>query len=112
MLGALVLAVRFACELAALASLAWWGADESGIALAITTPVVAATLWGTLVAPRARHRLRDPWRFAAESVVWAGAIAALVALDRPALAAALGLLAITTAIAARRFEPDLVRADR
>ncbi len=112
MLGPVVMGLRFACELAALGALAWWGAAASGTALAIALPIVAATYWGLLVAPRAPHRLRDPLRFAAESLVWAAAVAALVMLGRIGLGAGFGVVAIATAIGARRFEPGLVASPR
>jgi hypothetical protein len=100
-----VLAIRFACELAALGAIGWWGARAGGVPLAIALPAVAATLWGAWIAPRARHRLRDPLRLAAESVVWFGAIAALAGLGQLAAAVGFGVIALGTAIAARRYEP-------
>ena len=107
-IGFIVLAIRFACELAALAALGWWGARASGIVLAIALPVAAATLWGAVVAPRARHRLRDPLRFAAECIVWASAVLALVDGGQAVLAAGFGVVAIGIAIASRWYEPDAV----
>ena len=111
-MATLVLGIRFACELFALAALAWWGHDEAGLALAIGLPVAAAVLWGAWVAPRARHRLTDPLRFAVESIVWAGAIAALIGVGRIAIAVTLGVLAIASAAAARRYEPPVVARSR
>jgi len=110
-LGAIVMTVRFACELAALAIAAWWGHRTFGIAAAIGAPALIGVVWGLWIAPRAANRLRDPLRFALESVVWAGAIAALVALDRPILAAGFGVAAFGTAIGARRFEPEVSNGD-
>lgn len=107
-MAALVLTLRFACELAALGALGWWGRREGGIALAIVLPVLAATLWGVAIAPRAKRRLRDPWRFVAESIVWAGAIAALVLLDRVELAIGFGVIAFATAVGARKYEAAAV----
>ena len=57
-------------------------------------------------AARSR-RLADPMRFAVESLVWIGAIAVLVDLDRLELAIAFGVLAFVTAAAARRYEPQV-----
>jgi len=110
-LGAIVMAIRFACELAALAITAWWGHRSFGIAAAICAPALVGILWGLWIAPRATKRLRDPLRFGVESVVWASAIAALVALDRPILAAGFGVAAFGTAIGARRFEPEVSNRD-
>lgn len=106
----IVLAARFMCELAALAALAWWGAGAGGVLAAIALPGAAALMWGTVVAPRAKHRLRDPLRFVAESLVWSGAIAALVARHQLALAVGFGVVAFGTAFAARRFEPEVTPA--
>ena len=111
-MAALVLTLRFACELAALGALAWWGRDEGGIVLAIALPLLAATLWGLAIAPRAKRRLRDPWRFATESIVWIGAIAALVLVYRFELAIGFAIVAFATAIGARKYEPDAVSASR
>jgi hypothetical protein len=104
-MGMIVLTIRFGCELAALAALGWYGYREAGIALAVGLPVVAGALWGAWVAPRAQHRLRDPQRFAVESVVWLGAIASLVGVGRLELAIGFGALAFATALGARRYEP-------
>jgi hypothetical protein len=55
------LALKFLLELAALAAFGLWGASISdgvwAVLLAISLPVVAAALWGTLAAPKARRRL-------------------------------------------------------
>lgn len=99
--------IRFACELAALAAAGVWGWSRGGIALAIAAPLLIAILWGAWIAPRARRRLADPMRFTVESLVWIGAIAALVDLDRLELAIAFGALAFITAAAARRYEPQV-----
>ena len=104
-MGFAILTVRFACELAALAILAWWGARTAGAPLAIAAPLAAALLWGAWVAPKASRRLRDPLRFAAESVVWAGSTAALVALGHAVLAAGFAAISLVTAVLARRHEP-------
>lgn len=58
------LAVRFLLELCALAALAVWGwqvPDQIvvSVLLAIAAPLVAATVWGLWVAPKAGHRLDD-----------------------------------------------------
>lgn len=109
-MGYVVLAIRFACELAALGALGWWGARAGSVPLAIALPAAAAIFWGVLIAPRARHRLRDPLRLAAESVVWFGAIAALADLGQVAAAIGFGVIALVTAVAARRYEPAVAPA--
>ena len=103
--------IRFVCELAALAVLGWWGARTGGVVLAIALPVVAGTLWGAWVAPKAPRRLRDPARFAVESIVWISAIVVLVLLRQPLAAAGFGSLALATAVAARRYEPEVSNGD-
>ncbi|MGE5184093.1 MAG: YrdB family protein [Acidobacteriota bacterium] len=103
--------LRFACELAALGALGWWGVSTGGAPLAIVGPVAAGVLWGTWVAPKARHRLRDPARFAVESIVWVAAVAALVSERQLVAAIVLGVVALATAIGARRYEPQVRNLD-
>lgn len=93
--------VRFACELAALAALGVWGYHAGGWPLAVAAPVAGALLWGVWVAPKARRRARDPWRFLLELVVFGSATAALLDLGQPALAAIFLALAVLSAGAAR-----------
>jgi hypothetical protein len=57
------------------------------------------------IAPKARRRLRDPARFAAETLVWIAAAGALADRGGPRWAVAFGALALITAVGARRFEP-------
>lgn len=101
--------VRFLCELAALVAVGWWGYHVH-VALAVVLPLVVAVVWGLAVAPRAKRRLRDPWRFVVESGVWVGATAALASM--PAVAIAFGVLAFATAVGARKYEPSASGPDR
>ncbi len=110
MIGFAVMALRFGCELAALAALAWWGRSIH-LALAIAAPLATCIVWGLWVAPRGRHRLRDPLRFAVESIVWLAAIAGLIAIDHLPIAIGLGVLAFATAVGARSFEPEVRSTD-
>jgi hypothetical protein len=105
----IVMAIRFRCELAMLAALALWGAQAGGVPVAIAAPLIAGIVWGVWIAPRARHRLRDPARFAVESVLWLAATLAL--LDRLPLAIAFAVLAFATAAGARHFEPEVRKND-
>ena len=61
LLRQLNLALKFLLELSALAAFGLWGASLSdgatAVLLAIGLPALAAGLWGTLAAPRARRRL-------------------------------------------------------
>jgi hypothetical protein len=89
----------FASELALLAVLAVAGAAASmglawRIVLAVAGPVLAVAIWGLLIAPRARHRLRDPVRLAAETVLFAASSVALALAGQVLLAAVFAILAI------------------
>lgn len=60
-----MLAFRFAIELATYALLAWAGASANAglavrIVLAIGLPTIVIVIWFRAMAPRARHRLREP----------------------------------------------------
>lgn len=89
-IATLNLLVRFLLELAALAALAWWGADAGDDALTSALlgaglPLAAAALWTLFVAPRRRHELPRAVRFLVQVLVLGGAAAALVAADHPVL---------------------------
>lgn len=94
------LAAKFLLELAALAAFALWGASITdgapAVVLAIGLPALAAVLWGTFAAPKARRRLPLPLRapfelgvfalgalalWQAESVAWAAAFAAIAVVN-------------------------------
>jgi hypothetical protein len=108
--SSLLLAVRFATELATMAVLAW-AAASAGIALgwrivlAVLGPVLVAVVWGLAVAPRARHRLADPWRLGAETVIFVVATAALALAGDGVAAAAYAVIAIGTAFVLRVVVP-------
>jgi hypothetical protein len=102
--GSFILTIRFLSEIAALVAVGWWGYHVH-LALAFALPLIVAVVWGLFVAPRAKTRLRDPWRFLVESLVWIGATAALV--TNVPLAVAFGVLAFGTAVLARRYEPGV-----
>jgi Protein of unknown function (DUF2568) len=106
----LLLAVRFLTELALIAVLVWAGVGVSlplaaRIVIAVAAPVLAMVIWGLWMAPRARHRLADPLRLAAELVLFAVAAAAL-ALTGPVLAAVVfAVIAMGVAVALRAVAP-------
>ncbi|MCL4264940.1 MAG: DUF2568 domain-containing protein [Anaerolineae bacterium] len=86
--------VRFVLELCMLAALAYGGFQLVGgwlirVAVGIGAPLLAATVWGLLIAPKAKRRLAEPWRFLVELVLFGLAAAALVGVARPSLAIAL-----------------------
>lgn len=88
---------RFLLELCMLAALAFWGFQLDGgwplrLVMGIGAPLLAVTIWGLLIAPKAKRRLADPWRFLLELVLFLAAAAALVAVARPLLAALLLIL--------------------
>jgi Protein of unknown function (DUF2568) len=105
-----VLTIRFLTELAMLAALAGAGATaDTGLAwrivLAVLGPVLAAVIWGAAIGPRARRRLADPLRLAAEIALFLAASAGL-ALDGFVLAAVIfAILAIGTAVLVRVVTP-------
>jgi hypothetical protein len=92
-LRGVTLTARFLCELAMLAALAFWGyVAGDGVwawLLGILAPVVAAVIWGTFVAPRAKLPVPAPVRVAIELALYGAAAAGLAAAGQP-LAARLG----------------------
>ena len=85
------LALRFLLELCALAALGYWGfktgaSPVAKIGLGIGAPLLAAIVWGMLVAPRAP--IPAPWllRLIVELVVFGLAAAALYSAGHPTLA--------------------------
>jgi hypothetical protein len=98
--SALNLALRFACEVAALAAVAWCG-WRINPALGVVFPLVVAGVWGLWIAPKARRRLSDPPRFVLELAVFAAAAAALVSVGQPLLAALFAAAAVATATLVR-----------
>src|SRR4051794_41656655 len=88
---AILLALRFVCEMAALAAVAYWGQQATdgvaGIALAAITVAVVAVVWGVFLAPKRRLEVGLPVRLMIELAVWTAAAAALWSAARPTLAA-------------------------
>jgi hypothetical protein len=94
------LVLRFACELAALVAVAWFGWHVFA-PLGVVFPLLLAGVWGLGIAPRARRRWRDPLRFAAELVIFAAATASFVAVGQTAVAIVFAVLAVVTAALVR-----------
>jgi hypothetical protein len=90
---AVVLAVRFALELALLVVVAWWAWDRvgswGGLALAAILVAAVAVAWGAVVSPRARLAVPSLVRIAVEVALFGAAALALVGLGRPAWGALL-----------------------
>jgi Protein of unknown function (DUF2568) len=116
-LRGVTLALRFLCELAMLAALAWWGfgvGDGAGAwLLGIGAPLLAAAVWGGFVAPKARWPVPGPVRVAIELVLFAAAAAALAAAGQPLAAAVLGAAGLVTSLLneaqERRAGPETIR---
>ena len=94
---ALALTLRFACEIALVVAVVWWGWPVAGIVLGLGVIAV----WGAFVAPKARRRLRDPLRLIVELALFACATAAYAAVAGAAVAAIFAVLAVATALPAR-----------
>jgi hypothetical protein len=96
------LALKFVLELAALAAFGIWGASiadgPAAVLLAIGLPIVVAALWGTLAAPRARHRLPLRLRAPFELGVLALASIALWQAGWGVAAAAFAAIAVVNAM--------------
>lgn len=104
-------ALRFLLELAALAILALWGFVVgpnliSAIALGVGAPAFAIVLWGRYVAPRAKHFLPLAGRLAVETLVFGSAVAALIWLNRPVLAALFGVIAAANSVVIHLYRHD------
>jgi len=88
---ALLEAVAFGLELAALAAFALWGDDVGGLALAVALPVLVAAVWGYALSPRARLRIPRRPKLAARVGVLLLSAVALWAAGHRGWAVALGL---------------------
>jgi uncharacterized protein DUF2568 len=116
-LRGVTLTARFLCELAMLAALAFWGyVVGDGIwawLLGLAAPAVAAVVWGTFVAPRAKVPVPAPVRVAIELVLFAAAAAGLAAAGQPVAAVVLGVAGLVTSLLndlqERRAGPDVRR---
>jgi uncharacterized protein DUF2568 len=96
------LGVRFLLELCALTALAVWGWQAADgrvvqVLLAVAAPAVAATAWGLWVAPRASYLLADPGRLGVELLVFAAAVAGLVAVGHVTSAVVLAVVYVVNA---------------
>lgn len=112
--GAANLAVRFACELGALAAVVD-GAVETrggivGVAVGLAAAALVAGVWGRWIAPKAPARLPDPQRLLLELLVFGAAVAWLALAGHGVLATILGLAALGSALLVRVWPEPVVRA--
>jgi hypothetical protein len=98
------LLVRFACELAAVAAVVWWGWPWTGL----VGGAAVVILWAAFVAPRAPRRLPDPQRILIELAIFAGATAGYWQVGQHALAILFAAAALITA-ALTRVWPEVPR---
>ncbi len=109
------MALRFMVEMAAYASLGYWGASNPSplivrVALAALTPLTAMVLWSLLLAPKARWRLGDPLAIVSELAVFAGAAVAIGVSGPIWLSEAFIAVAVINTILVRLFEPRATEA--
>jgi hypothetical protein len=107
--------LAFLLEIAALATLAWWGATAgtsraAAISLGIGAPLAAAVAWGLFASPKARIRLSMAGVLAVKALVFGGASAALVALAGPVLAISFAAVALANAVLAALDRDAAVRS--
>jgi Protein of unknown function (DUF2568) len=90
--------LRFALEMALLASLAYWGFSEHDGAvqwlLGLGAPLLAAVVWGSFMSPKASHPTTDPVRLLLELVIFGVGVVALWAADAHFLASAFAVLVV------------------
>jgi hypothetical protein len=95
----LVNGVRFACEIAAVVAVVWWGWPVLGL----VAGVVVILLWAVWVAPKSGRRLPDPARIALELVIFGAATAAFVSVGQTLVAVVFGAAAVASAGLSRRW---------
>jgi hypothetical protein len=86
------LGLRFVLEICLIVALAYSGLHISQNSmlkwiLCLLLPVLAATIWGRYIAPRASHPLKRPVRLAVELLLFGSAIVLLYLVGQKAAAA-------------------------
>ena len=97
------LALSFILELCMLAALGYWGfktgsATVVQLILCLGVPLLAAVVWGILMAPTSPRRLREPFHLILEVIIFALAIIALYTAGQPTLAAIFGVVYVINAV--------------
>lgn len=94
----LVYSVRFACEIAAIVGIVWWGWVWEGVIFGTAVIVV----WGAFVAPKGNWRLPDPGRLLVELVIFGFATASWWWLGEHVVAVVFAVCAVGSALLSRR----------
>jgi hypothetical protein len=97
------LALRFVLELCALAALGYWGCRTGQglirkIGLGVGAPLLAALIWGILLAPASSMRVHGAIHLVLQVVIFGLAVAALAAAGRPTLAWMLGIAVVINGV--------------
>jgi hypothetical protein len=105
---AIVLGLRFVCEMAALAAVAYGGQQAAdgvaGIVLAAISVAAVAVVWGVFLAPRRRLETGLATRLVIELGVWTCASLALWSAGQTTLAVILFVVAVATGAVNARAE--------
>lgn len=101
--AALALLVRFLLELTMLAALGYAGwklgdGDGAGFALGAIFILIAVSLWGVFIAPKASRRLDRAPRIALEVVLFGAAAGALIATGNVVSGVSLAVLYVIDAL--------------
>jgi hypothetical protein len=96
------LALKFGVELAAIASLGYWGASLGGSLLSavmmVLAPVAMIALWGLFAAPKANRRLSASARIPLELAMLLGGALAFLAAGEDAVAAVVATAVVLNAL--------------
>lgn len=108
-----LLSVRFALELCLLAALGYWGFHVAtppllALALGLGAPLLAALVWGTFVAPKARVPLSPPRQLACEIAIFALGTVALAAAGQPRFALLFALAEIASRALVARWGREAI----
>jgi len=95
--SALNLAVRFACELAAIAALVWWG----WLLIGILAGAAVIVVWGAFIGPKAPRRLSDPYRLVVELGIFVVATIGFHGVGQTVVAVMFAAAALASALLVR-----------